>query len=108
MIAAKNRSEAYNFILQKIPKISSPLTKQILFPMQVEWSSLFQCLPQFLCTTCLISFFSKKGHCSDNAIIRTFWWTGISLEPASKPSRRAAWKNMCTPKSEGGLGIQNL
>jgi hypothetical protein len=49
--------------------------------------------------------FSKKFIAKINAIIRTFWWTGISSEPSSKALCLAAGKNICAPKAEGGLEI---
>jgi hypothetical protein len=52
--------------------------------------------------------FSNKFLAKITAIIRNFWWTGISSEPSSKPLCLSAWKNICAPKSEGGLGIRNI
>jgi hypothetical protein len=52
--------------------------------------------------------FSKKFIANINAIIRNFWWTGISSEPTTKALCLAAWKNICAPKAEGGLGIRNI
>jgi hypothetical protein len=52
--------------------------------------------------------FSKKIHAKITAIISNFWWTGINNDPDHKPLCLAAWKNICAPKQEGGLGIRNL
>jgi hypothetical protein len=52
--------------------------------------------------------FSKKFLAKITAIIRNFWWTGINNDPDHKPLCLAAWKNICTPTKEGGLGIRNL
>jgi hypothetical protein len=52
--------------------------------------------------------FSKKFIAKINAIIRTFWWIGISSEPSSRALCLAAWKNIYAPKAEGGLGIRNI
>lgn len=42
------------------------------------------------------------------AIIRNFWWTGIKAEPTTKIICLRAWKDICIPKCEGGLGIRNI
>jgi hypothetical protein len=52
--------------------------------------------------------FSKKFIAKINEVIRTFWWTGVSSEPTTKALCLTAWKKICAPKKEGGLGIQNL
>jgi hypothetical protein len=52
--------------------------------------------------------FSKKFITKINATIRTFWWTGISSEPPTRALCLAAWKNICAPKAEGGLGVRNI
>lgn len=52
--------------------------------------------------------FSKKLIFKLTAIIRTFWWTGIKEDNSSKGLCLRAWKDICTSKKEGGLGIRNL
>jgi hypothetical protein len=52
--------------------------------------------------------FSKKFISKLTAIIRTFWWTGVREEPNAKSLCLRAWRDICTPKNEGGLGIRNL
>ena len=52
--------------------------------------------------------FSKKFITKLTTIIRTFWWTGIREESNSKSLCLKAWKDLCAPKKEGGLGIRNL
>jgi hypothetical protein len=42
------------------------------------------------------------------AIIRNFWWTEVREEANSKALCLRAWKDICAPKSEGGLGIPNI
>ena len=37
-----------------------------------------------------------------------FWWTGIRDETKTKSLCLRAWKDLCAPKKEGGLGIRNL
>jgi hypothetical protein len=52
--------------------------------------------------------FSKKFHAKITAIIRNFLWTGVSIDPDRKPLCLAAWRNICAPRKQGGLGIRNL
>uniref|UniRef100_A0ACD5U5W8 Uncharacterized protein n=1 Tax=Avena sativa TaxID=4498 RepID=A0ACD5U5W8_AVESA len=52
--------------------------------------------------------FTKKFIAKLTAIIRNFWWTGIREETNFKILCLRAWKDICSPKSEGGLGIRNL
>jgi hypothetical protein len=52
--------------------------------------------------------FSKKFTAKLKAIIRSFWWTGIRGESNSKSLCLRAWKDICAPKNEGGLGIRSL
>jgi hypothetical protein len=42
------------------------------------------------------------------ATIRNFWWTGIREETNLRSLYLRPWKDICTPKNEGGLGIRNL
>ncbi|XBI00206.1 hypothetical protein VPH35_129330 [Triticum aestivum] len=52
--------------------------------------------------------FSRNLIAKLTAIIRNFWWTGIEEEPRSRALCLRAWKDICIPKSEGGLGIRNI
>ena len=52
--------------------------------------------------------FPRKFIAKLTAIIRTFWWTGVREETATKSLCLKAWKDLCAPKKEGGLGIRNL
>ena len=52
--------------------------------------------------------FTKKFLAKLNAIIRNFWWTGVREETTNRSLCLRAWKDICTPKAEGGLGIRNL
>jgi hypothetical protein len=52
--------------------------------------------------------FTKKFIAKLTAIIRNFWWTGIREETHSRSLCLRAWKDICAPKNEGGLGIRNL
>jgi hypothetical protein len=52
--------------------------------------------------------FSKFFIAKLTAIIRNFWWTGIRKDSNSRSLCLRAWKDICIPKKEGGLGIRNL
>ena len=52
--------------------------------------------------------FPKKLIAKLTAIIRTFWWTGVREETNTKSLCLKAWKDLCAPNNEGGLGIRNL
>jgi hypothetical protein len=52
--------------------------------------------------------FTKKIIIKLTAIIRNFWWTGIREETNSRSLCLRAWKDICAPKNEGGLGIKKL
>jgi hypothetical protein len=52
--------------------------------------------------------FTKKFLSKLTAIIRTFWWIGVREESRTKALCLRAWKDICAPKSEGGLGIRNI
>lgn len=52
--------------------------------------------------------FPKKFLSKLTAIIRNFWWTGIREETSAKSLCLRAWKDICSPKNEGGLGIKNM
>ena len=52
--------------------------------------------------------FSRKLVAKLTTIIRIFWWTGIKEDPSKTTLCLTAWKDMCTPKVEGGLGVKNI
>lgn len=52
--------------------------------------------------------FSRKLIAELTAIIRNFWWTRINEEPTTKTLYLWAWKDICIPKCEDGLGIRNI
>ena len=52
--------------------------------------------------------FSKKFIAKLTAIICTFWWMGVGEEKTTHALCLKAWKDICSPKKEGGLGIRNL
>jgi hypothetical protein len=107
VLPAKNRSEAYDFVLQKFRnKLTTYKANTLSHAARVELiNSVFASIPVYYMSNIL---FSKKFIAKINAIIRTFWWTGISSEPSTRALCLAAWKNICTPKAEGGLGIRNI
>jgi hypothetical protein len=52
--------------------------------------------------------FSKKFIAKITTIIRNFWWKINDADSSGKPLCLAAWKVICVPKLEGGLGLRNL
>jgi hypothetical protein len=107
VLPAKNRSDAYAFILQKFKnKLSTYKAKSLSHAARVELiNSVFSSIPVYYMSNII---FSKKFIAKINEVIRTFWWTGVSSEPTTKALCLTAWKKICAPKKEGGLGIQNL
>jgi hypothetical protein len=104
VLPAKNRSEAYDFVLQKFRnKLTTYKANTLSHAARAELiNSVFASIPVYYMSNIL---FSKKFIAKITAIIRTFWWTGISSETSTRALCLAAWKNMCAPKAEGGLGI---
>jgi hypothetical protein len=80
VLPAKNRSEAYDFVLHKFSnKLTTYKANSLSHAMRVELiNSIFASIPIYYMSNIL---FSKKFIAKINAIIRTFWWTGISSEP---------------------------
>lgn len=64
------------------------LITSIFFSMQVYWSSLF-ILP-------------KKVITAIESLFRSFFWSGCDLR---KHGAKVSWEKVCSPKSEGGLGL---
>jgi hypothetical protein len=56
----------------------------------------------------LLALFPKKIISRITSIIRKFWWSGIQEENATSSFNFRSWKDICRPKSEGGLGIRDL
>lgn len=67
--------------------------------------SVFSSIPVYYMSNIL---FTKKFIAKFTAVIRNFWWIGIREETNSRSLCLRAWKDICTPKNEGGLGIRNL
>jgi hypothetical protein len=67
--------------------------------------SVFASIPvNYMSNILFTKFFISKL----TAIIRNFWWTGVGEETNATSLCLRAWKDICTPKNEGGLGIRNL
>jgi hypothetical protein len=52
--------------------------------------------------------FSNKFIAKINSIMRKFWWAGVPDNNESAGLNLRAWKDICRPKKEGGLGIRDL
>jgi hypothetical protein len=107
ILPAKNRTEAYNFILGKFKsKLSTYKANSLSHAARMELiNSVFSSIPVYYMSNII---FSNKFLAKITSIIRNFWWTGVNNDQAKRPLYLAAWKNICAPKKEGGLGIRNL
>ena len=107
ILPGKNRNEAYNFILDKFKaKLSSYKADRLSHAARLELiKSVFSSIPVYYMSNII---FTKKFIAKLTAIIRNFWWTGVREEANAKNLCLKAWKDICSPKKEGGLGIRNL
>jgi hypothetical protein len=107
ILPAKDRASAYNFVLDKFrSKLSTYKADKLSHAARLELiKSVFASIPVYYMSNIL---FSKKLIVKLTTIIRNFWWTGVREETNSKSLCLRAWKDICTPKNEGGLGIRNL
>jgi hypothetical protein len=107
ILPAKNRTSAYNFVLDKFKlKLSTYKADKLSHAARLELiKSVFSSIPVYYMSNIL---FSKKFISKLTAIIRTFWWTGIREEATTRSLCLKAWKDICAPKKEGGLGVRNL
>jgi hypothetical protein len=107
IIPGKDRNAAYNFVLDKFKfKLSTYKADHLSHAARLELiKSVFSSIPVYYMSNIL---FTKKFITKIRAIIRNFWWTGIRGETNSKSLCLRAWKDICSPKNEGGLGIRNL
>jgi hypothetical protein len=107
VLPAKNRSQAYDFVLQKFKsKLACYKANKLSHAGRlVLIKSVFSSLPVYYMSNIL---FSKKLLAKMNAIIRDFWWTGIQQDNKNKPMYLKAWSEICKFKKQGGLGIRNL
>jgi hypothetical protein len=107
IMPSKDRSSAYNFILYKFrSKLSTYKAGKLSHAARLTLiKSVFASISVYYMSNII---FTKKFLSKLTAIIRTFWWTGVREEPTTKALCLRAWKDICTPKNEGGLGIRNL
>jgi hypothetical protein len=107
IIPGKNRTAAYNFVFDKFQsKLSTYKADQLSHAARLELiKSVFSSIPIYYMSNIL---FTKKFIAKLTSIIRNFWWTGIREETNSKSLCLKAWKDICSTKNEGGLGIRNL
>jgi hypothetical protein len=107
ILPSKDRSSAYNFILDKFKsKLSTCKAGKLSHAARLTLIKyVFASIPVYYMSNIL---FTKKFLSKLTAIIRTFWWTGVREEPSAKTLCLRAWKYICTPKQDGGLGITNI
>jgi hypothetical protein len=107
IIPGKNRIAAYNFVFDKFKsKLSTYKADQLSHAARLELiKSIFSSIPVYYMSNIL---FTKNFIAKLTAIKRNFWWTGIREERNSRSLYLKAWKDICSPKNEGGLGIRNL
>ncbi|CAM0910858.1 unnamed protein product [Alopecurus aequalis] len=107
ILPAKNRSDAYSFILDKFKnKLNNYKANSLSHAARLELiNSVFSSIPVYYMSNLI---FPTKFIAKITAIIRQFWWVGVSADQTRKPLCLLAWKDICLPKKEGGLGIHNL
>lgn len=103
----KDRSAAYDFVAEKFSnKLTGYKANKLSHAARLTLiNSVFASIPVYYMSNIL---FSRKLIAKLTAIIRKFWWTGIKEEPTTKTLCLRAWKDICIPKCEGGLGIRNI
>jgi hypothetical protein len=104
---AKNRSQAYSFVLDKFrSKLTVYKANKLSHAARlVLIKSVFASLPVYYMSSIM---FAKKMLAKMKVVIRDFWWTGVQEEIKMKPRYLKAWSEICKPKSAGGLGIRDL
>ena len=107
ILPANNRLAAYNFVLDKfLHKLPSYKANMLSHAARLELiRSVFSAIPVYYMANIL---FSKKFIAKLTAVIRNFWWTGVRETDSKKSLCLRAWKDICSSKGEGGLGIRNL
>uniref|UniRef100_A0A8R7UQZ0 Reverse transcriptase domain-containing protein n=1 Tax=Triticum urartu TaxID=4572 RepID=A0A8R7UQZ0_TRIUA len=103
----KDRSSAYDFVADKFKvKLTGYKANKLSHAARLTLiNSVFASIPVYYMSNIL---FSRKLIAKLTSIIRNFWWTGIKEDPSKKALCLRAWKDICTPKVEGGLGIKNI
>jgi hypothetical protein len=107
ILPSKDRASAYSFVIDKFKsKLSTYKADKLSHAARLELiKSVFASIPVYYMSNIL---FSKKFILKLTAIIRKFWWTGVREETNSRSLCLRAWKDICSPKNEGGLGIRNM
>lgn len=107
ILPAKDRAATYNFVEDKFrSKLSCYKANKMTHAAKLTLiNSVFASIPVYYMSTIL---FSKNLIAKLNNIIRNFWWSGVRDEPTSKSLCLRAWRDICVPKAEGGLGIRNI
>ena len=107
ILPAKNRTSAYNFVLDKFKsKLSTYKADKLSHAACLKLIKLvFSSIPVYYMSNIL---FTKKFVAKLTSIVRNFWWTRIRDETKTKSLCLRAWKDLCAPKKDGGLGIRNL
>ena len=107
ILPGKDRTIAYNFVLDKFKsKLTTYKADKLSHVARLELiKSVCSSIPVYYMSNIL---FTKNFIAKLTAVIRNFWWTGIREETNSRSLCLRAWKDICTPKNEGGLGIRNL
>nr|XP_020200447.1 uncharacterized protein LOC109786279 [Aegilops tauschii subsp. strangulata] len=107
ILPAKNRTAAYNFVLDKfVNKLPTYKANMLSHAARLELiRSVFSAIPVYYMANIL---FSKKFLIKLTAIIRNFWWTGVKDNISGRSLCLRAWKDICNSKQEGGLGVRNL
>ena len=80
VLPGKNRSEAYTFVLDKFKaKLGTYKANTLSHAARLELiNSVFASIPVYYMSNII---FSRKFISKLTAIIRTFWWSGISSDP---------------------------
>lgn len=107
ILPLKDRSATYDFIADKFcAKLTCYKANKLSHAARLTLiNSVFASIPIYYMANIL---FSRKVIAKLTAIIRNFWWIGIKEEPTAKTLCLRAWKDICIPKCEGGLGIRNI
>jgi hypothetical protein len=84
ILPAKNRSQAYDFVLQKFKsKLSCYKSNKLSHAARlVLIKSVLSSLPVYYMSNII---FSKKLLAKTNGVIRDFWWTGVQHDNKTKP-----------------------
>jgi hypothetical protein len=96
-----DRTRAYDFVLNKFrAKLTTLKANKLNHAGRLVYiNSVLASIPIYYMSTV---FFSKTFISKITAIIQNFWWAGAQEDNAT------CWKDICRPKTEGGLGIRDL